>query len=46
MIGRLQRVALREVWKHEALDFTRWLVEIPDVLSDLIGRQLVNLARE
>ena len=46
MIGRLQRVALREVWKHEALDFTRWLVENPDVLSDVIGRQLVNLARE
>lgn len=26
MIGKLERVSLREVWKHEALGFTRWLV--------------------
>lgn len=25
MIGKLERVPLREVWKHEALHFTRWL---------------------
>jgi len=26
-IGKLERVALREVWKHEATDFTQWLPE-------------------
>lgn len=46
MIGRLKRVPLREVWKHEAADFTRWLTENPDVLSDLIDLPLQNLERE
>lgn len=46
MIGRLQRVPLREVWKHEALDFTKWLQNNPDVLSDAIGINLSNIERE
>jgi hypothetical protein len=24
-VGKIQRVSLREVWKHEALSFTTWL---------------------
>lgn len=27
MIGKVERVKLQEVWKHEANDFTRWLEE-------------------
>lgn len=27
MIGKIQRVPLRNVWKHEARDFTTWLEE-------------------
>ena len=27
-IGKLERVSLREVWKHEAKDFTQWLQRI------------------
>ncbi len=46
MIGKIKEVPLREVWKHEALDFTRWLEENMDVLSDKIGIALLNVDRE
>jgi hypothetical protein len=36
MIGELDRLPLREVWKHEALDFTRWLEDNLDVLNEVI----------
>ncbi|QAA76385.1 MAG: hypothetical protein BIP78_0619 [Candidatus Bipolaricaulis sibiricus] len=38
-LGKLDRVDLRKYWKHEALDFTRWLSEPGsiDLLSDEIG---------
>lgn len=36
MIGKKERVPLREVWKHEALDFTKWLEENFDVLGDAL----------
>lgn len=46
MIGKLERLPLREVWKHEALDFTKWLEENADVLSDEAGFTLCNIERE
>lgn len=46
MIGKIEQVPLREVWKHEALDFTRWLEENIDVLSEKIGITLQNVERE
>jgi hypothetical protein len=46
MIGKIKHVPLREVWKHEALDFTKWLEENLDVLSDKIGITLMNVERE
>ena len=46
MIERLQRVALREVWKHEAHDFTQWLEENIEVLNEAIDLNLVNIERE
>ena len=46
MIGKIKRVGLREVWKHEALDFTTWLEENIDVVSDIIDIELSNAERE
>lgn len=46
MIGKLERVALREVWKHEALDFTRWLEENIDVLGEALDLNLSSAERE
>ena len=46
MIGRLHRVPLREVWKHEAYDFTQWLEENIDVLSEALDLTLVNVESE
>lgn len=45
-IGKLERVHLREVWKHEALDFTQWLEENIDTLNSALGLNLVNVDRE
>jgi hypothetical protein len=42
MIGKLQRVSLRDVWKHEATDFTKWLQDNIDVLSEVIDLDLSN----
>lgn len=45
-IGRLQRVPLREVWRHEAYDFTQWLQENIDVLNVALDMNLINVERE
>jgi len=45
-IGKIRRVPLREVWKHEATDLTRWLEGNIDVLSDVTGLSLRNAERE
>lgn len=46
MIGRIQRVALRDVWRHEAYDFTTWLQENLDVLNEATGLELSDAERE
>jgi hypothetical protein len=46
MIGKIARVPLREVWKHEALDLTKWLQDNIDVLNDVLGMSLSNAQRE
>jgi len=46
MIGKLERVPLREVWKHEALDLTTWLQDNIDVLNDALDLNLSNPERE
>jgi len=39
-LGRLTTVPARQVWPHEALNFTPWLLANVDVLSDLLGMDL------
>ena len=45
-IGKIQRLKLREVWKHEALDFTTWLENNIDVLNEVLSLSLVSVDRE
>ncbi len=45
-IGRLQRIPLREVWRHEAYDFTQWLQDNIDVLNVSLDMNLINVERE
>jgi RecB family endonuclease NucS len=45
-VGRLQRVALREVWKHEAQDFTQWLQNNIEVLNESLDLNLLGANRE
>lgn len=45
-IGRLTRVPLRQVWAHEAHDFTVWLQTNLDVLNEHLDFQLVSAERE
>jgi hypothetical protein len=42
MIEQITRLPLREIWKHEAYNFTRWLCENIDVLQDVIGFEISN----
>lgn len=46
MVEKIIRVPLRQVWKHEALDFTRWLQDNIDVLNEVIDIQIGNIDRE
>lgn len=45
-IGKIERLALRQVWRHEALDFTTWLEHNTDVLSEALGVSIDNVERE
>ena len=45
-VGRLEAVPLRDVWHHEAHDFTRWLEDNVDVVGDLVGLTLTDVRRE
>ena len=45
-ISRLQKVPLRELWKHEAHGFTHWLADNLDLLGEKIGFNLTFVKRE
>ena len=39
-LGRLEGVEVREIWKHEARDFTPWLLDHEDHLAETLGIDL------
>ena len=45
-IGKIQRIPLREVWRHEEHDFSAWLSENIDVLAECVGMDLTTPERE
>jgi len=45
-IAKIERVDLRDVWKHEAHDFTQWLEENIEILGEAIDREIANAERE
>lgn len=46
MIDKIIRVRLRDIWKHEAIDFTVWLVENIELLNEVVGFELSNAEKE
>ena len=45
-IGKIERVPLRDVWRHEAHNLTTWLEENIDVLNEVLDLNLTNVERE
>jgi hypothetical protein len=45
-ISRLEKLALRDLWKHEGHGFTPWLAENLDFVSEAIGVELTLVKRE
>ncbi len=48
MLGKLEKIDLRDIWKHEANDFTKWLSEPENIslLSDEIGIDIQIISTE
>lgn len=45
-IGKIKKVPLRELWKKEDKDFTKWLEENIDYLNDVLGFDISIESRE
>ena len=45
-IGTLHRLPVRNVFSHEAYDFTTWMERNPDALSNAVGIELADMKRE
>ena len=46
MIGKIEKVPLREVWKKEAKDFTSWLFDNIEVLGEELDINLTAVKKE
>ena len=47
-LDKLKPVNLREVWKHEALDFTQWMAKEKNIeyINEIVGLNLVDIQTE
>ncbi len=45
-LGRIERIPIRDFWKHEAADFTPWLEENIGQLGEVLGMDLEVVDRE
>lgn len=45
-LGQIKQVDVKSIWRNEALNFTPWLADNLDKLSDLIGLDLELTSRE
>lgn len=45
-LGQINKVDVKSIWRNEALNFTPWLADNLDKLSDLIGLDLELASRE
>jgi len=46
MIGKMERVDLREVWKNEARDFTSWLFDNIEILGEELNISISPVEKE
>lgn len=46
LIQKIQKVPLREIWKREDKDFTKWLEENIDYLCDVLGFEFNVISSE
>lgn len=46
MIGKMEKVKLRDIWKNEAKDFSSWLYDNLDVLSEELELKLTPIEKE
>ena len=45
-LGRIEQVSIRQVWNHEAEDFTPWLAENLTLLGEALGMDLKEVKQE
>ena len=46
MIGKMERVDLREVWRNEAKDFTSWLFDNIEILGEELNINISSVEKE
>ena len=47
-IGKLIKVSIKELWRHEQYDFSNWLSkeENIELLNDILGLTLIDVKKE